>query len=174
MAWIVATPNSRTVINHSSVEELKAAEVIEKLTIVLDGNNNFLAQDEAVSPASPATTTPSTTSPTSPSSTMPVFKWFHFEGRNVVESEKIAQWINWKVINPIVGDYSKTHRPPAKWLEKTSILSVEFEKPDREGIETLFKHADVCFFSKTFAEGKGFDQPTDFLDKYARKKAKSE
>jgi ketohexokinase len=50
---------------------------------------------------------------------------------------------------------------------KHTIISVEFEKPDRPDISSLLPWADVCFFSKHFAESKGFpNAPTGFLDNY--------
>jgi len=48
------------------------------------------------------------------------------------------------------------------WGSRT-VVSVELEKPHRQGLEQLMRRADVIFFSKVFAEGKGYDHPGDFL-----------
>ncbi|CAB5357676.1 unnamed protein product [Rhizophagus irregularis] len=73
------------------------------------------------------------------------FNWIHFEGRNVVEVAKMIDYIGTKV-----------------WRPRTKI-SVELEKPYRRGLETLMSRADVVFFSKVFAEGKGYNHAGDFL-----------
>ncbi len=62
------------------------------------------------------------------------FDWLHFEGRNVAETRQMLTWA----------------RQQAPGLPR----SVEIEK-DRDGIETLFKLADVLLFSRAFAQGRG-------------------
>ncbi|CAG8556280.1 1889_t:CDS:2 [Funneliformis caledonium] len=73
------------------------------------------------------------------------FNWIHFEGRNAVEAAKMIDHIDTK-----------------DWRPRT-IISVELEKPYRRGLETLMSRADVIFFSKVFAEGKGYENAGDFL-----------
>ena len=73
------------------------------------------------------------------------FNWIHFEGRNAAEVAKMMDYIDTKV-----------------WRPK-AIVSVELEKPYRRNLETLMNRADVLFFSKVFAEGKGYDNAGDFL-----------
>ncbi len=73
------------------------------------------------------------------------FNWIHFEGRNTVEAAKMIDHIDTKA-----------------WRPRT-IISVELEKPYRRGLETLMNRADVIFFSKVFAEGKGYEHAGDFL-----------
>ncbi|CAI2176206.1 9622_t:CDS:2 [Funneliformis geosporum] len=73
------------------------------------------------------------------------FNWIHFEGRNTVEEAKMIDHIDTKV-----------------WRPRT-IISVELEKPYRRGLETLMSRSDVIFFSKVFAEGKGYENAGDFL-----------
>jgi ketohexokinase len=43
-------------------------------------------------------------------------------------------------------------------------ISVECENPEREEMYLVAKTADVVFFSKLWAESKGYDNPTDFLN----------
>ncbi|CAG8467587.1 6950_t:CDS:2 [Paraglomus occultum] len=73
------------------------------------------------------------------------FHWIHFEGRNVEETAKMMDYVDTK-----------------PWRSRT-VVSVELEKPHRHGLEHLMRRADVIFFSKVFAEGKGYDHPGDFL-----------
>ncbi|KAG9295983.1 hypothetical protein G9A89_011835 [Geosiphon pyriformis] len=73
------------------------------------------------------------------------FNWIHFEGRNTEEVAKMIDFIDGK-----------------SWRNKC-IISVELEKPHRRGLENLMHRGDVVFFSKVFAEGKGYDHPGDFL-----------
>ncbi|CAG8439269.1 7437_t:CDS:2 [Ambispora leptoticha] len=73
------------------------------------------------------------------------FNWIHFEGRNTEEVAKMMDYIDTKT-----------------WRDRC-IISVELEKPHREGLEDLMYRADVVFFSKIFAEGKGYDHAGNFL-----------
>ncbi|CAG8615351.1 3539_t:CDS:2 [Ambispora leptoticha] len=73
------------------------------------------------------------------------FSWIHFEGRNTEEVAKMMDYIDTK-----------------EWRDRC-IMSVELEKPHRKGLEDLMHRADVVFFSKVFAEGKGYDHAGDFL-----------
>ncbi|KAJ3070166.1 hypothetical protein HDU98_006807 [Podochytrium sp. JEL0797] len=48
-------------------------------------------------------------------------------------------------------------------------ISVEFEKPNRPHLDNLLPHANLLFFSKVYAEGRGFPSaPTGFLDNIRR------
>lgn len=49
-----------------------------------------------------------------------------------------------------------------------TIISVEVEKPNREGIEQLIPKADVIFFSRAYANGKGWQDPREFLQAMGR------
>ncbi|CAG8503815.1 2966_t:CDS:2 [Ambispora gerdemannii] len=73
------------------------------------------------------------------------FNWIHFEGRN---TEEVAKMMD--------------HTDTKEWRNRC-IISVELEKPHRKGLEDLMHRADVVFFSKVFAEGKGYDRAGDFL-----------
>ncbi|KAG0315227.1 hypothetical protein BGZ99_007595 [Dissophora globulifera] len=76
------------------------------------------------------------------------FQWIHFEGRGLEVYKMI--------------DYVESVYVGQGWRQKLTI-SVEFEKGDRPGIKNLLQQADVCFFSKLYAETLGFDRPEDFL-----------
>ncbi|KAI0541019.1 Ribokinase-like protein [Xylaria digitata] len=60
--------------------------------------------------------------------------WFHFEGRIPATTLQCIQWL-------------RRSKPKAR-------VSVEVEKPGREGLENLVVEADVVFFSRSWAESK--------------------
>ncbi|KAI0397243.1 Ribokinase-like protein [Xylariaceae sp. FL0594] len=60
--------------------------------------------------------------------------WFHFEGRTPDTTLQCVQWL-------------RRENPKAR-------VSVEVEKPGREGLEELAALADVVFYSRSWAESK--------------------
>lgn len=70
------------------------------------------------------------------------FDWVHFEGRNVSEIEKMAEYLH-------------RHHPDLP-------CSLEIEKP-RNGIERLFGYLSVLLYSKDYARSMGFSQAEPFL-----------
>lgn len=68
--------------------------------------------------------------------------WVHFEGRNVAELQKMIARV-------------RKSLPEAR-------VSVELEKP-RDGIESLWRLADVLICSHGFAQHYGHDEPEPFL-----------
>ncbi|KAI0430808.1 Ribokinase-like protein [Xylaria sp. FL1042] len=60
--------------------------------------------------------------------------WFHFEGRIPATTLQCIHWL-------------RRSKPRAR-------VSVEVEKPGREGLEKLVAEADVVFFSRSWAESK--------------------
>jgi len=70
------------------------------------------------------------------------FDWLHFEGRNVAEVERMLR------------------RSVALRVDQPVSLEVEKE---REGIEGLLPLADIIFFSRPFARGRGYHGPAEFL-----------
>ncbi|EEP81420.1 conserved hypothetical protein [Uncinocarpus reesii 1704] len=70
-------------------------------------------------------------------------KWFHFEGRI---PDVTLQCIR----------YVRKLGPEHK-------ISVEVEKPNRVGLQELAAEADVVFYSKSWAQGNGFQSPQTFL-----------
>ncbi|KAI1738535.1 Ribokinase-like protein [Xylaria scruposa] len=58
--------------------------------------------------------------------------WFHFEGRIPATTLQCIQWL-------------RRSKPKAR-------VSVEIEKPGREGLDELVAEADVAFFSRSWAE----------------------
>ncbi len=71
------------------------------------------------------------------------YDWLHFEGRNISETCMMVK-------------YYKQQYPQLP-------CSIEIEKP-RDGIEQLFELADILLFSKHYAESKGFENATAFLE----------
>ena len=70
------------------------------------------------------------------------FDWLHFEGRNVVETRLMLE---------------RVHR-----LYPVMPVSIEIEKP-RDGIDSLFAHADVLLFSRVYARALGYRDPLSLL-----------
>ncbi|KAI1191971.1 hypothetical protein F5B17DRAFT_425998 [Nemania serpens] len=60
--------------------------------------------------------------------------WYHFEGRIPATTLQCIQWL-------------RRSNPNAR-------VSIEVEKPGREGLEELVAEADVVFFSRSWAESK--------------------
>jgi ketohexokinase len=71
-----------------------------------------------------------------------VFDWLHFEGRNVVETRLMLERV--------------------RKLYPAMQVSIEIEKP-REGIDSLFAHADVLLFSRVYAKALGYRDPLSLL-----------
>lgn len=74
------------------------------------------------------------------------FDWLHFEGRNCMDTAAMLAW--------------------AKKLHPGKPISLEIEK-ERPFLEQLFPFPDVVFFSRAFAEGRGFSDPEAFLAEVA-------
>lgn len=70
------------------------------------------------------------------------FDWFHFEGRNLTELEKMLEHCD--------------------RIRVDQGISLEIEK-NRDNIETLLHFPDVVFFSREYAQAKGFASAPDFL-----------
>lgn len=71
------------------------------------------------------------------------FDWFHFEGRNTVELQRML----------IETQRRRIDQP----------ISLEIEK-EREEIEILLPLADILIFSRVFVTSRGFDNPTAFFN----------
>ncbi|KAI8579028.1 hypothetical protein K450DRAFT_243519 [Umbelopsis ramanniana AG] len=90
---------------------------------------------------------------TAMSDTKQHFTWVHFEGRNIDNAVQQIDWMHNKAIKE-------------NWRDRLTI-SVELEKPDRENIDTFLDKGDVVFFSKLFAEKRGFSDAPSFLKAYS-------
>ncbi|PYI03808.1 pfkB family kinase [Aspergillus sclerotiicarbonarius CBS 121057] len=73
--------------------------------------------------------------------------WFHFEGRVPA------------VTLPCIH-YLRQQYPSAK-------ISVEVEKPGREGLQDLADESDVVFYSKSWAQGNGYQTPEECVQSQA-------
>ncbi len=72
------------------------------------------------------------------------FDWFHFEGRNIEQTQQMIHWC-------------KQHCPDTP-------ISVEIEKP-RDLIVKLFKFADIMLFSKQYALSRAATSVKDFCQR---------
>ncbi|EER26479.1 hypothetical protein D8B26_003139 [Coccidioides posadasii str. Silveira] len=80
-------------------------------------------------------------------------KWFHFEGR--------IPDVTLQCIRHIRQNF-----PADK-------ISVEIEKPGRAGLQELAVEADVVFYSKSWAQGHGYQSPDDLLQAQSSVTSKS-
>lgn len=71
-----------------------------------------------------------------------LFDWVHFEGRNVSETLQMVEYLH-------------LHHP-------TTPVSIEFEKV-RDGIERLYRYANLLIFSRGYALQHGFNHAEPFL-----------
>lgn len=70
------------------------------------------------------------------------YDWIHFEGRNVLETRKMLQYL--------------------QNIETTCPVSLEIEKA-RDDITSLYPYPDVMMFSRPFAQTQGYAHPTDLF-----------
>ncbi|KAJ3116505.1 hypothetical protein HDU96_009491 [Phlyctochytrium bullatum] len=213
-AWIISTPASRTVINHTTVPEMTAAE-FEAGVVASAGTR--VGPDVGSNP-------PQSLKEVLEAATDDV--WVHFEGRNVEELIKMIRGLlemrtrldrvpvsGWgglrrnsldagsllspagatqpspspHLATPALDEQPKLSPGLTRKLSDTGLgsttssksfttntlprftISVEFEKSNRPFLDELLPLADVLFFSKLYAEGKGFPgAPTGFLDNIRR------
>ncbi|KAI0201271.1 Ribokinase-like protein [Astrocystis sublimbata] len=78
--------------------------------------------------------------------------WFHFEGRIPATTLECIQWL-------------RRSKPEAR-------VSVEVEKPGREGLEELVAEADAVFFSRSWAESKLYSNAEECLHAQSAKARK--
>lgn len=78
--------------------------------------------------------------------------WFHFEGRI---PETTLACMNYLRLHEIFRDRIDLR------------ISVELEKPGREGLQDLASEADVVFYSKAWAQGAGYTSAEDCVTKQA-------
>lgn len=81
--------------------------------------------------------------------------WFHFEGRIPATTLECMQYLRGHPrFNKSTGDGRLT-------------ISVELEKPGREGLQELAPEADVVFYSRSWAEGQGYKNAEECLTSQA-------
>ena len=81
--------------------------------------------------------------------------WFHFEGRIPQTSLECIRYLRSHAI------FSSKGRVDSSNVNLT--ISVELEKPGREGLRDLAHEADVVFYSKAWARGEGYSSAEDCL-----------
>jgi ketohexokinase len=70
------------------------------------------------------------------------FDWFHFEGRNISESVRMLKHLE------------------IRRLDQPISIEIEKERPD---IDALYSFADVLVFSRVFVQGRGHQEPEEFM-----------
>lgn len=101
--------------------------------------------DEFVSVSEKICISPTATSPSSDDDAEQL--WFHFEGR----------------IPNVTLQCIRHLRASQSANDKGLLISVELEKPGREGLQELAYVADVIFYSKSWAEGEGYSSAEECL-----------
>ncbi|KAF2481004.1 Ribokinase-like protein [Neohortaea acidophila] len=86
--------------------------------------------------------------------------WFHFEGRI---PQTTLQCIRYLRSHGFFNAPSDMTVPPHEL-----VVSVELEKPGREGLQELAYEADVVFYSKAWARGQGYTSAEDCLKQQSR------
>lgn len=86
--------------------------------------------------------------------------WFHFEGRIPATTLECIRHL--RVLKALASINSGASSQMALKI------SVELEKPGREGLQDLAFEADVIFYSKAWAEGEGYYSAEDCLDQQAK------
>lgn len=82
--------------------------------------------------------------------------WFHFEGRIPDTTLKCIQHL-------------RDHFPSSPTRKSNRLcISVELEKPKRERLQELAYEADVIFYSRSWAEGEGYESAEVCLREQAR------
>ena len=81
--------------------------------------------------------------------------WFHFEGRIPETTLACIMWLRDHDMFKDVG-------------QKNLTISVELEKPGREGLHALALAADVVFYSSSWAKGEGYVDAESCLRDQAR------
>ncbi|KAG8969343.1 hypothetical protein FRC03_003444 [Tulasnella sp. 419] len=146
-----APKSTRTVINYNPIPDITHEEFIRLLAPVLYPN---------VTPSSPAlpTTPPINAIPDRPSLednflAIPAqdtpFDWLHFEGRTAQTTLS-----NMTGLDGFLRDRG--------WRGRV-VFSLDCMRAGRPGQEALVPHADVIFFSKSYAKAQGFTSPRAFL-----------
>lgn len=90
--------------------------------------------------------------------------WWHFEGRVPATTLACIQKLRYAhVLNyaPYLDDFY-------------SIISVEVEKPGREGLRELAEQADVVFYSRSWAEAEGYESAEACLRGEAQRRRTAE
>ncbi|KAF2642962.1 ketohexokinase-like protein [Massarina eburnea CBS 473.64] len=72
--------------------------------------------------------------------------WYHFEGRVPETTLQCVEYLR--------------SAPEQRGVK----ISVECEKPEREGMSEVAKLADVVFYSRLWADANGYDDPRKFLE----------
>lgn len=106
--------------------------------------------------------TPNLLDPSSAADNTPISHfWFHFEGRIPSTTlDCIRHLRTQSAFNPASSQISDANVMKLK-------ISVELEKPSREGLQDLAHEADVIFYSKAWARGEGYESAEECLRRQA-------
>lgn len=124
--------SSRTIVNHNALDDMTLSEFQTAVTNIL------------------TTATPSDKNHPTPNPT-PSKIWFHFEGRTPSTTGQCMTWLRHEFASALPPSRYTTADPATVEIA----ISIELEHPARRGLEQLAAHADVVFYSRSWAEGWG-------------------
>lgn len=121
-----ASTGSRTIVNHNDLQEM----TFDEFKVIADR----VVDTKRVEKLRALETEKAT----------PTQLWYHFEGRIPETTLKCMQYLRQQMTST--------------WnnIIHSLVISVELEKPKREGLQDLIKYADFVFCSRSWAEGEGY------------------
>ncbi|KAJ3113129.1 hypothetical protein HK100_002086 [Physocladia obscura] len=194
-AWIIATDKSRTIVNHTTLPELTAVEfktmlapTLEELFTLQPSSLWFHFEGRNVSEMEQMVDWLIEVRTLQVAKCEALGWWKSIDGRNSKRTTEDSEFgTSPSALSPITnsalgispGGNALGKRESKEGLQSVSLeqqeisphftISVEFEKPNRPGLDNLLQKADILFFSKWYAEGRGFpNAPTGFLDNIRR------
>lgn len=132
---------SRTIVNHNDLEEMTLDEFRDRADEILKSKSSSMDMDAHQDNDNGVEQI-----------------WFHFEGRIPPTTLECIRYLRRHAAVARKGTV------PATVILK---ISVELEKPQREGLQELAYEADLIFYSRSWAEGEGYNSAADCLRKQA-------
>lgn len=132
---------SRTIVNHNDLDEMTLDEFKARANDILEPKPSSMDGQQIEDNSNEVQQI-----------------WFHFEGRIPPTTLECIRYLRRHAA--VIGK----DRAPATVTLK---ISVELEKPHREGLQELAYEADLIFYSRSWAEGEGYISAMDCLREQA-------
>lgn len=144
--------HTRTIVNINELPEMTTEEFIAVCEELFRSNTTA---DTTVENNKHAHTSAAATTTTQVSNEEPDVWHFHFEGRIPDTTLQCIRWLKAHNRFRTLAAQTRTHAQAQSHLR----ISVELEKPNREGLQLLADEADIIFYSKTWAQAAGYKTP---------------
>lgn len=138
--------HTRTIVNINELPEMTTEEFIAVCEELFRSNSTA---DTTVENNTRAHTSAAAVTTTQVPTEEPDIWHFHFEGRIPDTTLQCIRWLK---------AHSRFRTLPAQ-AQSYLRISVELEKPNREGLQLLADEADIIFYSKTWAQAAGYKTP---------------